>query len=167
MIPISNFSGTTAKFWNAPQIQDFLKQCRFTACKDGEDGISWLELYVLFRLCGGEDGIKQPERRSATHASMRAQVKTFKNGVKEVVKMTVDSEEQNHFKPNAEKKPRLRGLGIDTHMAMINIRVAITEEASSALASEILKSQKRRSESEIREIILKKMRFECTRYKDF
>ena len=61
--------------------------------------------------------------------------------------MTMDSEEQNHFKPNAEKKPRLRGWGIDTHMAMTNIRVAITEEASSALASEILKSQKRRSES--------------------
>jgi hypothetical protein len=42
----------------------------------------------------------------------------------------------------------------------------ITEEASSALASEILKSQKRRSESEIREIVSKKIRFECTRYKD-
>ena len=166
MADLGCFSSTVTRFWNAAHIQKFLKQTRFKPCEPGHDGITWFEMYILYRLWGGPDGIKDTARTSKAPACMRSQVRNFKMCLKEVAALTMETKDKDYFKPSSNKKARLRGMGIDTYLAMTSFRVAITEEAKTALAKEILKSQTRRAPNELEAILQKKQPIMCTKYRD-
>ena len=78
---------------------------------------------------GGKDGIDEPERKAMRRASMKEQVQHFKANVKKVVEMTMNYEDKERFKPNAMKKPRLKGCGIDFYMAMANFQMFLIQKA--------------------------------------
>ena len=57
-------------------------------------------------------------------------------------------------------------MGIDTHLAMTDFKVAITEEAKAALAKEVLRSQRKRAPEDILDIMGKRRPIGCAKYKD-
>ena len=73
-------------------------------------------------MCGGIDGNPKPVRAAMKKPSMEDYVQNFKIGFKRVVNETMDCSDTEYMKPNADKKPRLRGLGISMHMSMVNMR---------------------------------------------
>ncbi len=60
---------------------------------------------------------------------MKAQIKNFGEAVREVVRCTMLSQDAVFFQPNRSKKARLKGLGIETYLAMVNLRVVINDDA--------------------------------------
>ena len=110
-------------------------------CREGDEGTTWLELYLLYRYCGGEDGIKLPGNSATRRASMRQQVSNFKKTIKEVAKRVLSKEDEMLFRPNRSKKPRLKNYGIPTHMAMANFKVVISDGIKIEIGKDIIKSQ--------------------------
>jgi hypothetical protein len=103
-------------------------------------------------MCGGVDGSPKPARVAMKKPSMEDHLRNFRMGLKRVVSETMDFSDTEYMKPNADKKSRLRGLGISTHMPMVNMRVLITEEAKCELANNIIASQRRCTGKELKEI---------------
>ncbi len=153
MIDIENFQDLKIKRASAAQIQKFLQVCTFRPCGEGEEGNTWLELYVIYKLWGGKEGIEEPARKAMKKASMREQIHHFKTTVKEIARKTMRHEDREHMKPNAEKKARLRGCGIDSYMAMVNFQMNLTEDARTEVVKAIINSQKNKSKKEMAEIL--------------
>ena len=97
---------------------------------------------------------------------MKAHINQCRSCVREVVSMTADCKDKYLLKPNLNKKARLRGMGIDTHMAMTNFKIAITEAAKTAIAKEVLRSQRRRIPKQICDIMEGRRPIDCAKYKD-
>lgn len=63
------------------------------------------------------------------------------------------SEDVECFKPSRSKLPRLQGLGIPNHPAMIRMQVVLKPEAKKALAEEILRSKSRGDRKKIQALV--------------
>ena len=150
---LEHFRELGSKAGNAEQLLGFLNRCIIQECKEGEEGTTWIELYLLYRYCGGEDGIKLPNNSATKRASMRQQVYNFKKMTKEVARRVLSKEDEKLFRPNLSKKPRLRGYGILTHMALVNFKVVITEKIRTQMAKDIMRSQNGRTNKEVEEVM--------------
>ncbi len=64
MMPISGFSEFVAKHDSAQQVQKFLQRLEFKGCEEGEEGTSWLELYVLYKKSGGKCVVNDPKEKA-------------------------------------------------------------------------------------------------------
>ena len=53
----------------------------------------------------------------------------FTRAAKEIINQIMAQEDIQHLRPNLKKKSWLRGLGIKSHMTMLNLRINITENA--------------------------------------
>ena len=84
---------------------------------------------------------------------MRQQLKVFVCTTKAIVRLTMDSDDAMLFKACTNKKPRLKGLGIITHMATVKCQIDVDEKTRKDLASNILRSQARRNDKQIKEIL--------------
>ena len=78
MIDIKNFKAINDKYDAAPDVQDFMQHIKFQKCVGEEQGTSWLELYILYKLSGGRCPVKDPSSKAMARPSMRAQTKSFK-----------------------------------------------------------------------------------------
>ena len=152
MASVSMFQATLRKYPNAGQLQQFLQRCKFKKCEKGDGGTTWLELYILYKMCGGMDGVIRPARLAMKKPSMEEYLKTFKMGLKRVSRETMDASDSEHMQPSGDKRARLRGLGISSHMAMVNMRVLITEDAQRELVNHIIRSQRRSTTQKLQEM---------------
>ena len=74
---LQNFQSITKAHPRAREIQDLLRQMRCKACKEDEEGTSWLEMYVLYKMTGGPECIPKGSNNALARPSMKMQVKDF------------------------------------------------------------------------------------------
>ena len=81
-----------------PQLQHFLVHMPMLIYGDptGEQesthhgmGITWLELYILYRLTGNPPPLKNPAQPAATRPTLRYQLHTFRAGVRTLERLTM------------------------------------------------------------------------------
>ena len=92
MLSIINMGETMCKYKNAFQVQRFLEKCPFTAMKEGEAGISWQEIFILYKLCGGNDMLnkrisgakKGPRCKNNFKLSINCAEGVINNGMEEI-----------------------------------------------------------------------------------
>ena len=69
---------TASKYTNkAEHVQNFLAATKFKVTANDEQGISWIELYTLYKLAGGPCMIDDPINKAAPKIMMRHQLKAF------------------------------------------------------------------------------------------
>ena len=108
--------------------------------------------------------VEQPKNKAVARVSLRLQLKAFVQTVRGIARLTMEEGDAELFKANPAKKPRLRGLGISSHVPTIRCQVDINEETRTKIASHILKSQARRGQRQVQEILEKKTDIPLQKY---
>ena len=161
---LEKYVGIVEKYPQAFQVQEFFERCCFEPVEEEGEGTSWVDFYTLYRMCRGEDGFSNTNNAALKGPSMEDHTRRFKRATKEIIDKTMKQDDAKHMKPNLNKKSRLRGLGIRTHMPMLNLRVNISKIAKKELAENIINSQRKRSQKELKEILGKKRKVISMKY---
>ena len=82
-----------------------------------------------------------PDNPAAPRPMLRQQLKAFVNTVRTIARLAMEDDDANLFRANSCKRPRLKGLGIISHVAMIKCHVAVDEDTKNEIARHILRSQ--------------------------
>ncbi len=77
----------------AKQVQEFLQNTKIKQVAEGQQGISWLELYTLYKLVGGECMVEDPSNKAAPKPSMRMQLKAFTSTCRNVARLTMEQQD--------------------------------------------------------------------------
>ena len=108
------------------------------------DGITWLELYTLYRMAGWPEPLAQPSLLAAPKPTLRQQLQAFRQATRQLVHSTMPADMQTLFKGHGSiTGKRLAGLGVNTFLAVLPWQPCLTLQAHSKVATEILRSQYR------------------------
>ena len=130
---VGNMGETMSKYNNAYNVHKFIEKCPFNPNKDGEDGISWQEMLIIYKLCGGKDMLNKPCNGAKKRASVLKQLEAFKKCAKSIINNGMTEVDQAMFKPNELKKARLENIGITSRVAIIKANVHLTKEAQTEI----------------------------------
>ena len=67
------------------EVQRFLTKLSYAQPKEGEFGITWLELYTLYKAMGHDCPVSDPEAKAKARPSMGAQIKAFQEEDKQAL----------------------------------------------------------------------------------
>ena len=153
MIDIGQFADTMKKHHRAKEVQGFLASTSYRKVEAGEQGISWLELYTLYKLTGEKCMVGDEVDKTQPKPALRNQLRAFKNTVRTIARLTMEHSDAEMFRASTNKKPRLKGLGIVSHAAMINCQIDIDSTTRKDIATHILRSQARMSQKKVKDIL--------------
>ncbi len=156
MEDVQKYDKLMSKQQKAKKVQDFLQNTKIKKVDEGQQGISWLELYTLYKLAGGECMVDDPISKAAPKPSMRRQLKAFISTCRNVARLTMEQLDADLFRYNKSKKPRLAKIGICNHVPMVRFQVVISHHTGKAVAQAILKSQARRTDQQASELVTQK-----------
>ena len=140
--PISSmacFKGFCEANHAAKHVEAFWAQALVVPCNLQTRPITWLELFILYRLRGGANAIKNPASRALTRATADKQLRAFQRLVRRVAERTL-KDEQGGFslKPAKGKYNGLRGVGILGRIPAISGNLCVNDEENRAIALQIL-----------------------------
>jgi len=105
---------------------------------DGDDNgrmITWLELYILYRLRGGVKPIPDDAHEAVSKATADKQLRAFKRKLRAVVERTLAHDgDAVLFKPTKGKPNNLKGCGILGKLPTVSFNVRIGEDEQKAIA---------------------------------
>ena len=104
-------------------------------------GITWLELYVVYRLAGHPPPISPAAQPAISQPMLRQQLHTFRVAVRTIFRLTVPEPQHHLIKGAATTTRRLAGLGITTFLATLPWQPDLTPAAQNQVAIEVLRSQ--------------------------
>ena len=104
-------------------------------------GITWLELYVVYRLSGYPPPIPPTTPAATSRPTLRQQLHHFRATVRLIATNTFAPEDRWLFRGMHTKYHRLRTLGITTHLATLPWQPSLTLPGQRQIAVEILRSQ--------------------------
>ena len=152
MLSINNMGETIHKHKNAHMVHKFLEMIPIENLKEGEEGISWHEIFVLYKMCGGNDMICKPMSGAQKRASLEKQFNAFKKCARHIINHAISEDGKQVLKPGNMKKPRLLPVGILTRVATINGNVNLTNEAKLEVEINIIKMQKNYSNNNVKKL---------------
>ena len=92
----SKFKSTFKDDQEASGVQN-LANTSFKSIEDAEQGDSWLELYTLYKLTGGQCMVDKPENLAAPRPAMRHQLKAFVRPTKAIVRLIIENDDAMRF----------------------------------------------------------------------
>ncbi len=129
-------------------IKRFLTRIQVRKRSEDKFGMTWIELYVLYRSMGYECPVRDPENKAAVKPAVGKQLQTFKLAFKRVVKK-LPEDTKEVFAPAVKKGYVLRRLGIKSHCAATRAEVKLDKESRRHLDKELLRLKgSRRSDVE-------------------
>jgi uncharacterized CHY-type Zn-finger protein len=121
-------------------VGDFVQNLQVAKSDTQLRGITWLELYILYRCRGYQKPIKDPENMAQARATADKQIRAFKKTVKSTASRTLqDSVDLKMFDPVKPEKDSLKGIGMLGKHAAISCNVYITEAEEKTIAVSIVK----------------------------
>ena len=105
------------------------------ASEDQGRGVTWLELYILYRIRGGRKPLADPLRCAQPKATADKQIAAFKRLMRgHIGRVLVAESEVNLFKPLKCIKDELAGVGILGKATKIACDVVVSPDEARALA---------------------------------
>ena len=137
MEDVAKYTKTVKHKSRAKQVQEFLQNTKLKPVRGEQQGVSWLELYTLYKLAGGRCMLEDPTNKAAPRPSMRQQLKAFIATCRDVARLTMGPKDAELFQANRTKKPHLQGLGINTHMPMVKFQIVMPCEGGKEIGQQI------------------------------
>ena len=123
---------------NHSQLQGFLENIKIKEYDDERRPISWLELYVLYRLRGYKKPIDDPTNLALARATLDKQMNVFKKNVRAVSsRIYINDDQLKLFGPAKIKKEDLTGVGILGKHQGPSFNVFVTNEEQSVIAKQL------------------------------
>ena len=148
-ITIQQCPRALAKHPASTEVQEFLLNMPILDHRKGKGGkgftgamgITWLELYVLFRLAGYDNPIPVDSTSATARPNLQKQLHCFRAALQQVVHLTCSPTDQWLTKGKEVAQHRLQGLGITTYLTVLPWQPHLTPTTQHQVAVEILKSQ--------------------------
>ena len=108
-------------------IVSFLQLLEFKPVAHDTQGISWLELLIIFEFCGGiaTDTRQQIENLSTVRKSLKSELSNFKNLVKHAASLFLPPDQAMPFKPSKVSIFRLDPAGFLSFVPCVRFNVHI------------------------------------------
>jgi hypothetical protein len=128
-----------SKFAASDDIESFLNNIRVTNTGGKQQGTTWLELYILFRLMGYGKPVRDRQDKARSRSTVRQQLDMFKKATRAVVeRIYIGTKVKPLFSPNKFKGEPLAAFAISGNQAMVNFRVAISEDLKTHIGEQLL-----------------------------
>ena len=132
---IANHTNYQKRNPNANNIQSFLANLQVAEGSNHMRNITWLELYILYRIRGYPKPIPDKSTKASTRASAAKQRDEFKRQIVGVAKRTLHSSKQLElFKAAGTQNGVLLGVGILGKHPSPSFNIALNEEEIQTLA---------------------------------
>ena len=90
-------------------------------------GITWLELYIVYRVKGHPKPIPDPSPKAQLKATAAKQIQAFKKAVRgNVARTLINSDDAQLFRPAKAQIDTLKGVGIQGKHATLSLNIAVT-----------------------------------------
>ncbi len=120
-------------------LDEFLQRNAWRSLEEGEFGISWVELFVLYKKLGYPNPIKEGSGKAKVRASLAKQLHAFKVGVRRFAKEWVEDERQKSlFSAGKAKGYVWKHLGIASHITHLNAAIRLSESARKDIEQDLL-----------------------------
>ena len=127
----------------ALNIETFIKALK-VAPANLTRGITWIELYLHYRMSGFPNILQDPIIKSKARPSLARQMRAFKREFRAVVCRCMDDAVDQHlFAPGPRGVQALKGLAINGDHATVNCNVQIDGECSRELAIQVVSASRR------------------------
>ncbi len=155
MAQITDFGDFVNKNQAARDVAQFLGDVVFEAVDSRDEGTSWLELYTVYRMKGGQKPVPDGTNRAARRATLGMQLRRFKQIVRGLRERIVDARDAEHLRASLSKWPRLRSVGVDNHVPSLRMRICIDRDMARRLMEAVIRSQRRMKARDVMNIISK------------
>ena len=120
------------------EVGKFLQNVELSEPENEAFGTTWLEFFLLFKKLGGKDRVEYGRAAKAKEGAGK-KMQIFQRHIRFIAKHCLVRDEQRKlFKPGTKKGYALRRLRIQNHMATLNLRSNLPEEARGEIDCEIL-----------------------------
>ena len=149
-------SASTRNLRNIASIHDFSKHCkanniahnieRFIAnliakeCESHERGITWIEIYILYRIRGNPAPFEYNEKKAKNMKTACQQIKEFTRQFRAGIARTVDEGDKKWFKPHKNQDSNVFGkLAIEANPPSVNCNISLREGEQIKIAEAIVR----------------------------
>jgi len=119
-------------------IQSFLANARVAQASDCGRGITWYELYILYRIRGYPKPLQDPTNKANNKAPAYKPIRNFTKQFRGTANKLLLEEDSNLFKPHRIQKDVLVGVGIQGNHAAVSCNIHTTQEERKAIAEALL-----------------------------
>jgi len=129
------FDSLIKKSSEVVEVESFLANLSIQPASQDLRGITWLELYVLYRIRGGVKIIPDPPNPALPRGSADKQIRAFRRSVRSVVERTLNPDTDGGlFRPGPAKCNNLLGVGILGKQACLRLNVKVLPNEGEAIA---------------------------------
>jgi len=108
--------------------------------ENGLRGITWLELYILYRCRGHGKPIADPENAAKARTTPAKQIAKFKKETKKVIKLIgASSHEQRMFNTSTARSECLLGVAVKGKHPQLGFNVVVSAEEEEAMTNALIK----------------------------
>ena len=122
----------------ACHIQHFLANITVAEAHDAMRGITWVELYILYRIRGHPKSIPDPPNKAHRKATACKLIRSFTKQVRGTVARTLLEQDAHLFKPLKKSRDALLGVGIKGMHASPCFNVGVSDEERHAIANALI-----------------------------
>ena len=120
-------------------IQHFLYNLKVVSTADCRP-ITWIELYILYRIRGYKKPIADPEHKAISRATAAKQINAFKKYFRGVTsRCMMDSAHSSYFTPARARADSLKGVAINGKHAALNFNAETSNSENRAIAHNLIK----------------------------
>jgi hypothetical protein len=137
----------------AINIEQFLADSRFS--KEGQTcrGVTWLELYTIYRIKGYPKPIADPASPAAQRTTLLKQIACFKKVLRGVVQRSLAAEDQDMFKPGRAVPDALVGVGILGMHAALRVNIYLQDGEKQSVSTKLLNINRTISQKHVDEYL--------------
>ena len=137
----------------AIHIEQFLADSRFS--REGQTcrGVTWLELYTIYRIKGYPKPIADPASPAAQRTTLLKQLACFKKVLRGVAQRSLAAEDQDMCKPGRAVPDALVGVGILGMHAALRVSKYLEDHEKKDLATKLLKINRTISQKHVEEYL--------------
>ena len=135
---IHDFKQFKSKNNCAEHLESFLANLRVSEANASMRGITWYELYILYRIRGAPKPLADPEQKAGNKPTAHKQINAFQKQLRGVVKRTLAPSDAAMFKPFKLNHDALAGLALKGNHASVNCNITVNQHEKDTIASAII-----------------------------
>ncbi len=147
---IARFAKFSSKRKASMSVWAFLDQLEFAECTNQFHATTWMELYLIYRARGFPKLIRDNPCKARSRATVRMQLKEFKNTVRGIVQRGLADESQAEaFRPIKVTHDRFINLGVKGRFPAINCSIVVDDALRAVLEHNLIALGRRISNRDI------------------
>ncbi len=118
--------------------ENFLKAIVVMPVANSIRGITWIEMYALYRMAGFPKPLAKPVGVAISRPTLSQQLGQFKNNVRCIASKVLDKDSAILFKPEQKHVCHFKGLAIDGVFASVSFNIHLSPDTQRLLTIQLI-----------------------------